>query len=716
VSEPPPTHLLDIRHRWRAGQVALGAAALLTLLALFRPLAPGASPRMALFDTLALGMGVVATAFLASLRGRGTAEQLAFYAFLVLSIDGLGQIARPLGWPVWPVLVVLLGALAVAEPRRVALGLVALAALLTLAECRAAGPGAWREGVAASLGYLLLVLALHFALTLEKRHFEEVRSQLQRVMHGIDQLEDVPGDKAGPRGEGFPEHPLRQVSEEGRRVRKAERAQAFEESLRRILDLARTALGAHAVLYFDLDRARDRAFLRAFAGPAEVSKDAAVPLGEDPFGFVRDRGQSFYATDFKKMLWNLPYYRREVKIGSVLAIPVMTAEVLAGILVADRLEIQAFTADEPTVLEGFAGLIGATILATRAESSREELHTEFNAVYDVSTDMANLSDAVSLRRKLLGCGKNLVSAEGGAIVTVDDAQTRYVVENTFGWMREYEGREVGLSEKTWTEWVLKREERSLLLDDLHGKKERMPILVLDEGSGRAESLLAVALRTRKAVLGAIVLTGKRGAFDSAASRVLTILANQAAGALHAARLVKDAELHAMLDGLTALSNRRAFDENLKQAIAREDRQSGTFCLLLCDIDHFKKLNDTFGHPAGDAALKHTARVLQRLLRKGDQASRYGGEEFAIILPATALAGAEHLAERLRAEVEKAHLVAEGARLSVTISVGVALWPQDGKDPAALLASADRALYAAKAGGRNRVMAASTLPVGPPPGG
>jgi diguanylate cyclase len=190
--------------------------------------------------------------------------------------------------------------------------------------------------------------------------------------------------------------------------------------------------------------------------------------------------------------------------------------------------------------------------------------------------------------------------------------------------------------------------------------------------------------------------------------VLSILANQAAGALHAGQLIDHAREAAIHDALTGLHNRRAFNESLDRAVAREDRQGGHFALLLLDIDRFKRLNDTYGHPAGDAVLRHTAQLLKHHLRKSDLAARFGGEEFAVILASTEGGGALHLAEKVRGEVEQGRLVFDGARLGVTVSVGVAVWPEDGRDPAALVAAADRALYAAKEGGRNRVVAAAAM--------
>jgi len=713
---PAAAPVLDIRVRWRAGRVALALAGALSVVALFRPLAPdGASPRLRLLVTLLLGLGVAGSALLTALRGRGAAESFALYAFLMLSMDALGQIGRPLGWPDWPLPALLLAALAVAEPLPLALALAALGSLLAIADAAHAGFASWRLALGSSLGYAALVLAVNRALVGEKQRLSSTLAELARLKHGIDQLDEasVVGAATTPAMRA-----LRQVSEQGRRALHSDRLAELEESLASIVRVARAALGAHAVVYFEVDRARDVAYVRAADAPPALVRDALVSLRQDPLAFVLDRRSAFYATDFKRLLWALPYYAGEVKVGTLVAAPVLSADLVAGVLVADRLEIQAFTGNEPALLESFAAMVQDAIQRMRASLGREEAGAESLAVYQLSQDLAGAGDSAEVRRLLLRSAKELVPAlEAAAVVGTDAARTRYSIDEAIGWARDFRGRHVALAERTWAAWVLQSAVDPYLLDNVAGHSERMPILVLDEGGGRAESLLALPLKTQKETLGAVFLTGRSGAFDAAALRVLGIVANQAAAILLTIRSKEHNKELAVRDGLTGLFNRRAFGELLAQAMAREERQAGRFALLLLDIDHFKKLNDTYGHPTGDAALRHTARLLLRHLRRGDLAARFGGEEFVAILPGADPDGALHMAERLRSAIAGGPIVFEAARISFTASFGAAVWPADGSDAESLLAAADRALYAAKQAGRNCVVLASsvtTTPASPAP--
>jgi len=157
------------------------------------------------------------------------------------------------------------------------------------------------------------------------------------------------------------------------------------------------------------------------------------------------------------------------------------------------------------------------------------------------------------------------------------------------------------------------------------------------------------------------------------------------------------------DGLTGLYNKREFHLRLSQEAVRATRYRHPVSLMMLDLDHFKNINDTYGHPAGDKALRNTAIRLAVELRPTDVAARYGGEEFAVVLPETAAADALRIAERIRAHVENdAIRIDEDQSIHLTISIGVASLPDNAATESDLMQRADAALYAAKAGGRNRV--------------
>jgi diguanylate cyclase (GGDEF)-like protein len=162
------------------------------------------------------------------------------------------------------------------------------------------------------------------------------------------------------------------------------------------------------------------------------------------------------------------------------------------------------------------------------------------------------------------------------------------------------------------------------------------------------------------------------------------------------------EHRAQIDGLTGLWNRAHFDRRLEAELSEKHRHNTPMALVMCDLDHFKKLNDTFGHPAGDAVLETFASLISQEIRANDIACRYGGEEFALILPRTEVAEAVGVCERIRKALS-ARTFRKYPDIQATVSLGVAGEPlDDSGEPGAWLEAADHALYSAKEHGRNRV--------------
>jgi diguanylate cyclase (GGDEF)-like protein len=175
------------------------------------------------------------------------------------------------------------------------------------------------------------------------------------------------------------------------------------------------------------------------------------------------------------------------------------------------------------------------------------------------------------------------------------------------------------------------------------------------------------------------------------------------------RMFEASALEARTDKLTELANRRSWEERMAQELDRQARSERPLCVLMVDLDHFKRLNDTFGHAAGDAALTNVAAILRGLARQSDVLARVGGEEFALLLPDCALADAETRADGIRAAVETG---SAGWQTPVTVSIGLATLPLHATTGEDLMHAADVALYEAKRAGRNTVRAYRTE--GPPP--
>lgn len=170
---------------------------------------------------------------------------------------------------------------------------------------------------------------------------------------------------------------------------------------------------------------------------------------------------------------------------------------------------------------------------------------------------------------------------------------------------------------------------------------------------------------------------------------------------------KETQEAAVTDATTGLGNKRLMDQNLQRETDIALRHSEQCAVILCDLDHFKKVNDTYGHLAGDAVLRDTARLLQEAVRVSDSCYRYGGEEFAILLPRTTQSDARAVAERIRSAVAAHCVDAQGQQIKVTISLGIAMG--GGKElPQELIRRADVALYAAKEAGRNCVRTTSDI--------
>ena len=241
-----------------------------------------------------------------------------------------------------------------------------------------------------------------------------------------------------------------------------------------------------------------------------------------------------------------------------------------------------------------------------------------------------------------------------------------------------------------------------------GAHEQVDLLLDTVG---AESVLILPLFVRTRVLGSMQLFGSsRTSFSEEDAQLLWILSLVVENLLTRDFANEALIKFAFTDFLTGMKTRGYFETQLEREMKRAERSRGPLALVMIDIDHFKILNDTHGHHVGDVLLRDLSSVLMKDMRQIDTLARYGGEEFVLILPETNNVGAYRVAQRLRKAVESARFFAASPSevVKLTISMGVAVFPQDAQFRRDLVEAADAALYEAKRSGRNRVVLCSDM--------
>ena len=400
---------------------------------------------------------------------------------------------------------------------------------------------------------------------------------------------------------------------------------------------------------------------------------------------------------------------------SVLAVPLVErGGLLRGVLVADRLEANAFSDDDERVLTTIAQEVLRSMEVERVmgyiRKNRDEKDRFFRAIEELnragSPDQVFGAVLESARQiaPVEFCAVTLVSEEAGqrshriarmtgvtsngrALEGATFPDNNGLVANVVRYGAPLPGREVAAM-------------------------DRQVIFDADTQVRGLASLKIFPLVAGNRILGTLVAgSRKRGAFDGDALRMLEVIAMQAAQAVLRAQLFEAMERMATTDGLTGLLNHRTFQQRFDEVLAQARRYGRKVSVLLTDVDHFKSVNDTYGHPTGDLVLKGVARVLKEKARDTDIVARYGGEEFAIVMPETDGKGAHVIAERIREAIMAEVFQSEQGPLKVTLSVGVATYPDSHQDKQGLFDLADQCLYFAKRNGRNQSVTVAQMQAG-----
>jgi diguanylate cyclase (GGDEF)-like protein len=476
----------------------------------------------------------------------------------------------------------------------------------------------------------------------------------------------------------------------------------IEDALRGALAVASAALQPHTVAAFLLSL--DGATVRLRECVSRSDRLFRGPLGarEGALGAVLAAGRPVRLHADGPAL---SHYEGPAPVASFCGVPLRDRQDrVLGALVADR--DAPFSVSDEQVLSALAAEVVRAMEAERllgaVRREKEEKARFFRALEDLNrtTTVAQAADcAVAQARQMAAldlCAVTLVedpprpgarsrhrvqavAGDGtGPLAALNFADNPGLVANVVRLGAPLPGRE------------LQAMERTVIFDSATAVRGLMALKIFP-------------LRAGETTVGTLVCgSRRRDGLPDAVQAELAMLALQAAEALVRTRLYEQAQRLATTDGLTGLVNRRTFTAQLAARVREAHRYRRPLSLLLLDVDYFKKVNDTYGHPAGDAVLRGVAGVARAQARETDLVARYGGEEMALVLPETDVAGARVIAERLRASVQASAHPTEQGTLRVTVSVGVATWPGSGQTPEELVESADRALYRAKQAGRNRV--------------
>ncbi len=667
--------------------------------------APGLPEAAAVALLLLTLAGAVLRQARASAAGRaaGFREHLELGALFVVAAH---VVARAAGELLYPVVYLVMAFLVSFLGRSVGLWLVAFAVGLEALAWH--GRGAHPDEIpaaAARAGFVMLFAALYHAV-LWAQVAAGRRAGRAAVERRVREIEErarefrllAPGAGGGEAS--------------GERARRMAEASVLEieSAVRGTLEVAEAALRSHTAAVFLLTTDDRELVLRECRSRSErISR--RLPAREGALGGVVARAA---ALRLAGEIRSAAYYEDGTRPRALLAAPLVDRRGghVRGVLLADRVEDAPFTEEDEALLGTLAAELVRAVAAERLMADMQRARDEKERFYGAIERLNRTAKPREVFDATLQVAASIAPVDFGAVTLLEAGagQALHRVARV-----AVEGAERGAPP---LEGLCFPDNGGLVAaavklgSTLPGKELRIAeALVFDEATRLKglESLRIFPLKAGEQVLGTLVLGARRPqAYGREAVRQLEVIAIQAGDAILRARLFAETEKLATTDGLTGLANHRTFQARLDEQLAASHRYGKRLSLILCDIDHFKSVNDTYGHPVGDQVLSGVARALQKEARATDVVARYGGEEFAVIMPETDAPGARVIAERIREKVAALAFASGLGRLRVTISLGLATCPDDGRRKAELLELADACLYQAKRSGRNRTVTSAQL--------
>jgi diguanylate cyclase (GGDEF)-like protein len=424
-------------------------------------------------------------------------------------------------------------------------------------------------------------------------------------------------------------------------------------------------------------------------------------LGGEPFAVRDEAGNLLFPTEFKKSGLETLQSELWVPLG-------MGDELIGLVTVGSKGASQSFDEADCYFLQQISAHAAVCLNTCRLYAKRQKEKDDLDKtlqnlslLYSIGKAMNYISDLKKLLQFILGQAVEITSAEKGSLMLYQMETDRLDIRVV-----------AGLEDDAFQEKVNNNEIKCRSFKPGEGIAGRVfvsakPIVVnnikeddvfVDSDASYVRSIACIPMIVYNDVIGVINVTNKRHdkEFTDEDVEMLKAVADQAAVAINKAQLWD----MAVTDSLTGLYVRRYFMVKLQEELLRAERYNHILSIVMADLDHFKNINDTYGHDAGDRVLKAIGKFLQQNIRDVDVIARYGGEEFVIMIPEAAQDAAYILSERIRKQF--AELKLENFP-QITISLGIATYPFDGTDLEDLIKKADSAMYAAKRAGRNQVV-------------
>jgi len=528
--------------------------------------------------------------------------------------------------------------------------------------------------------YVILLFVISYR---EKKRMEKLKEEMEKISSKLRlfDIERVPREKVLKELKSplYPEKP----------------APLFKFALNHLKEVYKDIIFPNSLAFLFYDPVLEGFRIEvSFSKRKSFKEKGVIPLYSPLIRLATQRNERIYFPEFAGSVYDAGFYDSDVKIGSLCLVPIYSDRDLYGFIYTDKEEIRGFSESDLKFLDYLSKEISLYLKFFISLKDEHLLASRFRGLFELTKETSGKLRLKEVAERIIHVAELLKSSDficlfekrGEEIICV-------AINKEREWIRE--GSRFVHSEDSIISLLFKSG------FPVFTGRIKSSVPVIGRINPDVKSLLAFPIRVEGKLSYTLALFSKYPDFyDEKDREIFGFLTQQAQVSLEKALLFERTLEMAIRDSLTGLYNHRTFQEKLSGYVKR----SMPFALLLMDVDHFKRINDKYGHPFGDKVLIRISEILKDESEKGGISARYGGEEFALIIEGSK-EYAQYRAEEIRRKVEKEEFYTdEGERVLVTMSIGLASFPADARERSVLIERADRALYIAKRSGRNRVVA------------